>query len=154
MILAIVLILFAASAMFAMPLQVRDAATKLSRALPVSITAVASGAIDLSAATQNATRLGFEFLLTAPAVTTLQLPDTKTFTYSIIHSDNADLSAPVNLFPGLIVQTGAAGAGAALATARFKLPSDAKRYLGFSITPSASGTGDASAATATMEGVF
>ncbi|MCC6425126.1 MAG: hypothetical protein IT447_16755 [Phycisphaerales bacterium] len=90
-------------------------------------------------------------LLTAPAVTTAQLPDAKTFTYAVIHSDNADLSSPATLFPTVVVQTGAAGAGAAGASWRGKIPSTARRYIGFSITPAASGTGDASAATATLE---
>jgi hypothetical protein len=137
---------------FATSPNLRDALLKITRALPASTTAVTSTAIDMGNTTALASQPGnLEFLLTAPAVTTSQLPDAKTFTYKIIHSDNSDLSSPADLLSSVIVQTGAGGAGAAGATKRFRLPSDAKRYIGVVVTPSASGTGDASGASATLE---
>lgn len=131
---------------------VRDALLKLSRLLPASTAAVTSTAIDTGASTGDAFQGGdVEYLLTAPLVTTAQLPDAKLFTYSISCSANADLSSPTVLITGAIVQTGAGGVGAAAATYRFRLPSNASRYIFFTVTPSASGTGDASGATATLE---
>jgi hypothetical protein len=53
------------------------------------------------------------------------------------------------LYLDLITQTGAGGAGAAGATKRFKLPSDALRIIGFRAVNSAAG--NASAASATLE---
>lgn len=136
-------------------MELKDAGVKITRALPASTTAVTTTTpIDTGKGTTGHQPGEMEFLLSAPLVTTAQLPDTKTFTYKIIHSVNADLSSPADLLPGVIVQTGAGGAGAAAATFRFRLPSDARRYIGFVITPSASGTGDASGATATLEGLF
>jgi hypothetical protein len=152
---ALLLLVLAAPAMASTP-SVRDASLKVTRLLPASTSAVTStSAIDTGKSTTMGTQIGdWELLVSAPAVTTTQLPDAKTFTYDIIHSDNADLSAPATLHAAIITQTGAAGAGAAAATARRRIPSDAKRYIGLKVTPSASGTGDASAATATMEAMF
>lgn len=136
--------------------QVKDAQVKVTRALPASTAAVTSTtAID----TGKTTALGeqknsMELLVSAPALSTAQLPDTKTMTYDVIGSSNADLSSPTTLASALITQTGASAAGAAAATKRYRLASDAPRYIGLKVTPSASGTGDASGATATLEGVF
>lgn len=128
----------------------KDALLRVTRALPASTTAMTSSAIDTGKTTTLAAQPGnIEILVSAPAVTQAQLPDSKTFTYDIIHSDNADLSSPSTLHSAIITQTGSTGAAAA--TARRRIPSDAKRYLGLKVTPSGSGTGDASAATATME---
>lgn len=138
-----------APAMAAAGQNVRDALLKATRALPASTAAVTSTAIDTGTGTGGSQLADVELLLSAPAVSTGQLPDTKTFTYAIIHSDNSDLSSPSTLFSAVITQTGSTGAAAA--TKRFGLPTDTKRYVGFTITPSASGTGDASAATATLE---
>ena len=137
--------------------QIRDASLKFSRALPASTSAVT---VNTPFDTGPRTQLGTfhardaELLLTAPAVTTAQLPDGKTFTYTIIHSDNADLSSPVNLALAAIVQTALAGPELRV------LPSDAgfRATLNATsdslITPSASGTGDASGVSATLEILF
>lgn len=139
-------------AMLATSPNVKDAILILTRALPASTAAVTTAAgIDTGVTTSRAEQLAAEYLLTAPAVTTSQLPDAKLQTYTIISSSNADMSSPTTHITGAIVQTGAGGAGAAGATYRFKAASDWKRYIGFSITPSASGTGDASGASATLE---
>jgi hypothetical protein len=133
---------------------VRDALVKATRALPASTTAVTSGAIDTGKGSAGDQVANVDFLLSAPVATITQLPDTKTFTYAVIMSDDADLSSSTTLYPSVIVQTGATGGSAAAATFRFRIPSTAKRYIGFTVTPSASGTGDASAATATLEVMF
>jgi len=133
---------------------IKDASLKVTRALPASTTAVTSTSIDTGKGSRGDQPGSVEFLLSAPVVTTAQLPDAKTFTYKIIHSDNADLSSPADLILSAIVQTGAGAAGAAAATYKFRLPTGAKRYLGFVVTPSASGTGDASGASSTLEALF
>lgn len=134
-------------------MDVKDASLKITRALPASTTAVTSTAFDTGKCTTLGKQLAdVEFLVSAPALTATQLPDTKTMTYDIIESDNADLSTPSVLQSAVITQTG--DTGAAAATNRFKIPTDAKRYIGLRITPSAAGTGDASGADATLEPLF
>ena len=51
-----------------------------------------------------------ELVLTAPALTTAQLPDGTTMSYSIVASASASLSNPVTLAGACIVQTGSGGA--------------------------------------------
>ena len=68
--------------------------------------------------------------------------------YDILTSDAANLGTPTTL-AAVLTQIGAASAGAATASYRFRIPSNAKRYVGFKATGSASG--DSSAASATLE---
>src|SRR5207302_1404379 len=117
-----------------------------------STTVTSATAIDLGHGSSGSPLFKGELLLTAPAVTTTMAPDTKTITYNIITSDNSDLSSPTTIAGSLIVQTGAGGAGAATATARFKPASNCKRYVGFTIVSGANIT-DSSAVSATFEGV-
>ncbi len=135
-------------------MNVRDALLKVTRALPATI-AVTSDAIDTGKVTDQGRQLAMvEFLVTAPALTTDQLPDDDALEYDVIMSDSADLSAAVTLYPAVIIQTGDGAAGAAGATHRFRLPTTAKRYIGIQINPLPAGTGapaDASAAAATLE---
>lgn len=152
--LAILTLLALAAFAFATSPNLRDAALKITRALPAAASAtVTSTAIDTGAATSLASQQGIEYLLTAPALTTTMAPDTRTMTYTIKWSANADLSAPTTYITGAIVQTGAGGVGAALATFRFKLPSTAARYVFFTVTSGASIT-DSSAVSATLEPLF
>jgi hypothetical protein len=129
----------------------RDAALKLTRALPNgAATVTAATAIDTGQTTNIGSQDGVsEYLLTAPAMTTAQMPDAKTMKYDILFSANADLSAPTVYITSAITQTGAGGVGCAAATFRFRLPSDALRYVGFRATGSAAG--DATGASATLE---
>lgn len=132
----------------------KDVQVKNTRALPAAASSTVDGAaIDLGHGANGDFVAPAEFKLTAPAVNTTMAPDTRTFTYSIIHSDNADLSSPSVLIASIIVQTGAGGAGAATANATFRPPVDVKRYLGVRIVSGAS-TADASAVSATLEGLF
>jgi len=128
----------------------RDASLKITRALPADDTAVLSDPIDTGKSTSLGAQVAnIDYELAAPALATGQLADTKTMTYDVVHGDAADLSDAVDLYPGFIVQTGAGGAGAAAATKLFRIPSDAKQYVGFRVTPSAAA--DASAANATLD---
>lgn len=131
-----------------------DKLLRATRALPASASATVDGAaIDL----QNSARGEFvaecQLKLSAPAVNTTMAPDTRTFTYSIITSDQANLGSPTVLYPSVIVQTGAGGAGAAAATHVCRLPTNVKRYVGVRIVSGASTT-DASAVAATVELLF
>jgi hypothetical protein len=135
---------------------IRDAAMKLMLALPASTSAVTTAAaMDLGKTSKLGSHTGdMELLITAPALLTAQLPDAKTMTYKVIMSDTPDLANPVDMYGNLLVQVGASGAGAAAATKRLTPPSDCKQYIGLVATPSASGTGDASGATALLEALF
>lgn len=138
--------------------ELRDASLKLTRALPNgAATVTTSPAIDtgLNAGATGAGVLGsqpgsVEFLLTAPALTTGELGDTNTMKYDIVHADSSDLGTnPTTYITAAITQTGAGGAGAAAQTFRFRLPTTAKRYVGFKATNSAAG--NASGKSATLE---
>lgn len=130
---------------------VKDAALKITLALPNgAATSTPTAGIDTQKGTSGQQVGVEEWLLTAPACTTTELADTQTITYSIKHSDNADLSSSALLFGGSeIIQTGAGGAGDVLKTKRFRLPSDAKRYI-FFITVKA-GASNASTKSGTLE---
>lgn len=135
-------------------LQLKDALARVTRTLPsgaASVTSLAS--IGPFGKTQWGSAVALvDLLLTAPAMNTTQMPDAKTMTYDIISSDNADLSSPTVIAPGVIVQTGAGGAGCAAATARWRPSADSKAYIGLKATGSAAG--DATGASATLEALF
>lgn len=132
---------------------VKDAQMKTSKALPNGAATIYSDGIDTEVTPAGAHLGDVEWLLSAPALTTEQLPDTKTMTYSIL----TDTVAPIDgsstvLMSGVIVQTGASGAGAAAATYRLRLPSTAGRIVG--VRAINSGTGNASAASLSLEALF
>jgi hypothetical protein len=138
----------------------QDASLNQSLALPsAASTTVTSTGIDTGATTADAYQIGgIDYLLTAPALNTTQLPDTKTVTYSILVSAAANMGTPTTLSASVIVQTGAGGVGAASATYRFRLPSQLPggtgiRYVGFKAVTGAA-TGDCSAASATLQPMF
>lgn len=132
-------------------LGLKDALLKNTRALPgAASTTVDGAAIDLSHGDKGDFVAQAELKISAPAVTTTIAPDTRTLTYSAIHSDNADLSAPAIIHQSVIVQTGAGGTGAAAAEAVVRLPVDVKRFVGVRIVSGASIT-DGSALSATAE---
>ncbi|EFX60313.1 hypothetical protein DAPPUDRAFT_343453 [Daphnia pulex] len=122
-------------------------------ALPVGAASVTGNGVDLGHTAPGGQCLAQgEFLIEAPALPTGQLPDTKTITYDVIESVNSDMSSPVTVVAGIIVQTGAGGAGAAAATKRFRPATDAKRYYALKATGVA--TVSAAASSATMSFVF
>jgi hypothetical protein len=156
----VALIVFSALALaMANPSQpnVQDASLIVTLALPgAASTTVTSTGLDLGVASSNAILPAVELLLTVPALTTTQLPDTDTVTYAILVSASIGLGTPATLLPTVIVQTGAGGAGAAGATYRFRLPDSigaGNRYIGFTST-TGSGTGNCSAKSATLQMVF
>jgi hypothetical protein len=132
----------------------KDEQVKNTRALPAAASSTVDGAaLDLGHGSFGDFVAQVEFKLSAPAVNATMAPDTRTFTYSIIHSDNADVSSPTVLYASVIVQTGAGGVGAAAASYTCRLPVDVKRYVGARVVSGAS-TGDASSVAATLEALL
>jgi hypothetical protein len=132
----------------------KDTQVKGTRALPsAASTTVDGAAIDLGLGTFGDFLAKAEFKLTAPALTTTMAPDTRTMSYSIIHSDNSDLSSPTVINSNCIVQTGAGGVGAAAASFTWRPHVDVKRYIGVRVVSGASIT-DSSAVSATLEGLM
>jgi len=86
-------------------------------------------------------------VLDAPALTTAQLPNGETITYSFLESNNADLSSPISTTQ-LGVQSGAGGAGAAAAVFGCRPKNAGGKYWGFKAVASASAA--ATAATAKL----
>jgi hypothetical protein len=129
----------------------KDTQLKGTRALPAAASSTVDGAaIDLGHGSFGDFVAPAELKVSAPAVNATMAPDTRTFTYSVIHSDNADLSSPSILHSAVITQTGAGGVGAAATTATVRPPVDVKRYVGVRVVSGAS-TADASAVSATLE---
>jgi hypothetical protein len=137
----------------------RDALLKATRALPAAASSTVAQAtgFDLMVSAAGDVLAQMELLVSAPAVNTTMAPDTRTFTYNIIASASSNLGTPTIISQNLIVQTGAGGAGAAAATARYRIPTDLGargfRYVGLQIVSGASTT-DASAVSATAELLF
>ena len=130
----------------------RDAALKITKALPAGAVTVTSDAIDTGNKTAWAHQpADVEYLLSAPTLTITELPNTKVITYNIVTGATSDLtSSPTTLIAGCIVQTGATGSSAAAATYRFKLPAAAQQFVGFTAVGN-DATVAASDASATLE---
>ena len=131
---------------------VKDEALKVTKALPNGAATVYSDGLDLGHGSRGDFLAAADFKVSAPALTTAQLPDTKTMTYSVQHDDDPAFGTAADLYPSVLVQTGAGGAGAAAATFTCRLPVDVKRYV--RVKAVNSGTGDASGASLTFEGLF
>jgi hypothetical protein len=159
LILIAIAIFFLVAAAPAMAASIKDASLRKTFALPNgAATTYLTPGFDLGISTaQGITPTHVEWQLTAPALTTAQLPDAKTMKYSIMIDtvDPIDGSSTVQM-PDVITQTGAGGAGAAAQTYRFRLPSTMKlanaTILG--VRAVGSDTGDASGASATLEALL
>lgn len=128
----------------------RDAELQVTKALPNGAATVNSDSIDLEHSANGVHVADCELLIEAPALATADLPDTKTMTYDVEHSD--DDSSFEDLANGVLVQTGAGGAGAVAAEARVRLPSTVKRYI--RVVATNDGAGDASDKSLTAGLVF
>ena len=107
---------------------VKDADLNETKALPAAAGTVNSDGIDLGALSDRGGRfLDCEGLLSAPALTTGELPDTTTMTYTIQSSATSNFASATTLAGSCIVQTGDTGADAE--TFRFKIPSNCQRYI-------------------------
>jgi hypothetical protein len=133
-------------------MNLQDGLMQVARALPASATAVHSTVLDLGNTSRGDFLARCEFLVTAPALTTTQLPNSGTMTYVIEQSaDGVNTFTTVN--GPAIVQTGAGGTGAAAATARYRLPEAVQRYIRLTAT-GATSVGDCSAASAYLITLF
>lgn len=133
----------------------RDAALKRELALPsAASTTVNSKPIDLQKTRHGNMLTLCEIEVSAPAVSTTMVPDTRTQTYSLITGDALDANGNIDnatvLQSSVIVQTGADGAGAAATTARVRLSESVKRYVALRIVSGASTT-TAAAVKATLD---
>lgn len=130
----------------------QDAQINVTFALPNGAANVSSGGIDL----QNSAKGDFlalsQFTLSAPALTTSQLPDAGTIIYDVYQSVNADLSSPTILYTAILTQTGGSGAGAVAASVDFRVPTGVSRYIFSKATKS--GTGNASTSNAQLLAKF
>jgi hypothetical protein len=132
--------------------QLVDQQLIVSLALPNGAAVVTSTAIDLTNSAKGDFVGLVQFTIAAPALATGVLADGAHMTYDVYHAASADLSDGVALYPGVLVQTGAGGAGAAAATFEFRVPTNVKRYVYFKATNS--GAGNASALSATLTPKF
>jgi hypothetical protein len=131
---------------------VQDAALIETKALKNGAGAVNSTGADLGELSYLGARLAeFEGRVSAPALTTAQLPDAETQTYKVEHSD--DNLTFTTLYDALLVQTGADGAGAGATAKRYKIPTDCKRYVRITATGSTS-AGNCSTVSLTHELLF
>ena len=119
-----------------------DAAASASVVLPVGATTTTSGSIDTGNSPTGDFVADVEFDISIPALTATEIPDDELISYDLIVSNNSDLSSPAFLYPGLVVQLGAGGAGAEAASYRARLPNAIPRYIGLQAT----GTANVSAA--------
>ena len=127
--------------------KVKDTTFEETKALGTADATVTTTGFDLGALSARGAFLAepLELLIEAPALNTTQLPDGDTNTYSIETDDNSGFSSAKILADKVILQTGAGGAGALAAIARFRLPTDVEQFLRVK-SVLAGGTGDCSGA--------
>lgn len=135
-----------------MALSVKDENLSETVALAADDSPVGGSGFDLENSENGEFAAHCEILIEAPALTTGQLADGSTMTYSVYHDTDSAFGTEVLLADAVLVQTGAGGAGAAAATARLKLPSDVSRYVRVKAVNSVSQ--DASAASFVASLVF
>jgi hypothetical protein len=107
----------------------RDALLKQTAALPNGAATTQTTAIQITTNPVNSEFLAknTELLLEAPAVSTTELADTQTITYTIEGStDNSTFVAVTGA--AQLVQTGAGGVGAVAGSLRFRPPTNAYKY--------------------------
>lgn len=130
----------------------KDAAKSATGALPGASTNSDIGDIDLEVTGNSDFVAGCELLVESPAVTTGELPDGDTLTVNVTQSDDSGFATEEVVANGVVLATGAGGAGAPAGEARVRLPTNAKRYIRVNVANS--GIGDMSAKEATASLVF
>jgi len=128
-----------------------DGNLKVTKALPAGASAVTTDGIDTGEGTTGTQITPMEFLLEVPALLTGVLGDAATMKYDVVTSASSDMSGPVTIAKEILVQTGADGAGAAASSARFKIPTNALRYVGVKCTKSSAGSAAASSMTLSLK---
>jgi hypothetical protein len=125
-----------------------DKALSVSQALPNGAATTLSEGIDLGG---GARLTECELRIEAPALTTAELANAATVTYTLEFDDDPAFGTAVAAGTPL-VQTGAGGVGAAAANARYRPPTLSKRYVRLKAVNS--GVGDASGKSATLRVVM
>jgi hypothetical protein len=124
-----------------------------TKALPNGAATVNSTGFDLGAITSKGGVLAeVELLISLPALTTTELPDTKTMKVDVQCDSDVAFGSPKTLAKTILTQTGAGGAGAAAATVRYRFPTDCERYVRVNATND--GAGDCSGKNLTEELLF
>jgi hypothetical protein len=125
--------------------QVKDASLEKTAALPNGAAATTTAGVD----TMNGTKGDFvalsELCVDVPALTTTQIGDGQTITYTVETDADVAFGSPVVLAT-LGVQTGAGGVGCAAFTSKYKLPTNVERYVRVKATKA----GASNASTASM----
>lgn len=141
----LLMIIAVSLACFGTVLGLRDKSLILTAALPNGAAATTTNAIDLESGPASDFLANVEFELSVPALTTGQLADTQTITYTVETSATSDFGS-TTLLMSLQTVTGAGGAGASALTRRFKLPTNVQRYVRIKATKA----GASNASTASM----
>ena len=112
---------------------------------------VYSAGVELGVLTaRGASETASEFVVTAPALTVVMLPDGETCKYSIQRATDAAFSSPEMFAADVLVQTGAGAAGAAAASARIGVPTNHLAFYRLRIVLSP-GAANSSAVTGKLE---
>lgn len=107
----------------------QDAALTVAVALPASAGTVVTPAINLSTGPFSDFVAECDYVLPIPALSTAQLPNSATVTYTVQLAAPSDSGFGSPATVQTYTQTGAGGAGAAAQTPRFRLPSTAQGFL-------------------------
>lgn len=130
-----------------MPYQIKDATTTKSAALPNGAATTATAAVQVQGSSSLRDFVAsVELKLTIPALTTTELGDTQTITYTIETSDDSAFGSGNVTISLSTVQTGAGGAGATGTTVLVKPNSALKSY----VRAKAVKTGASNASTSSM----
>ncbi len=100
-----------------------------TKALPNGAATISTDGLDLGHGDKGDFLANAEYVIESPALTTGELPDGQTLTYSIEHDTDPAFGTVAVLQASVAVITGAGGAGAAAANFAVRLPVDVKRYV-------------------------
>lgn len=107
---------------------VKDALLKQSIALPNGANTTVTAGIQLSFGTKVDVAADVEAVLTIPNVSTAELPDGQTLTYTIETSDTENFASSKSV-AGSALQTGAGGVGASATELRWSPTADVQKYV-------------------------
>lgn len=128
---------------------IRDAAKVGTLAVPAAAANISGAAVDLEQVNGGIME-NVDFEIAIPALPSLA--DAKSLTVTV--QDSADGTTFANLDPSQVTTvTGAGGAGSAAKTVRFRMPPQARRYIGLNLAVAASG-GDSTAKSVTLSALF
>lgn len=127
----------------------KDALLAATWALSNGAGSTNSGGLRLDNSSRGDFTADHEIELTAPALTTAQLPDGETMRYQVETDDDAAFGSVTVVYEGVLIQAGAGGAGAAAVTRKFRLPSNVQANVRLKAVKT--GTGNASTVSAVVK---